>query len=149
MSCLQPPENRAFHDVEDTLQRVEQRMAVVAGLPHVNMDPLRVSRCEKDMTPDGQVLANGQYSQRFGIKVVHIFLNDLVDGGEIRFPRLNTQVCARMGCAVVWSVVDAQGQEDLRVVHQGRPPREGTRYCVIGVFRNYAVRAMGDNAPAG
>mmetsp|Transcript_42113 Transcript_42113/g.89690 ORF Transcript_42113/g.89690 Transcript_42113/m.89690 type:complete len:476 (-) Transcript_42113:141-1568(-) len=122
-------------------QRIQQRLSVVAGFPVSHMDPLRVAKCEPNMTPDGRVLARENYGNRFGQKVIFIFLNDVEEGGELRFPKLGLQVRPEEGCAVVWSPWRVPGEEDPRAVHQGRPPKSGLRHSAIAVFRDEAVRS--------
>lgn len=139
ISCLGPAEGRVAN-ADELLPRLEQKIASAAGLPLKHMDPLRVAKCEPNMTPDGRVLTRGGYSERFGKKVVYIFLNEICKGGEIRFSKLGLQVRPRVGCAVVWQVVGDDGLEDVRSAHQGRPPREGIRYSAMGVFREQPVR---------
>merc|ERR1712080_102612 len=92
---------------EETLAvfgKIEVRLSAMAGMPVSHMDPIRVSKCDPKMLPDGQALADGDYAKRFGRKTVFIFLNDVQEGGELRFPRLGLQVRPREGCAVMWSV---------------------------------------------
>mmetsp|Transcript_23287 Transcript_23287/g.51136 ORF Transcript_23287/g.51136 Transcript_23287/m.51136 type:complete len:482 (-) Transcript_23287:554-1999(-) len=139
LSCLSPPEDR-LEGLLETLAGIEQRLAAVAGLPLVNMETLKVSKCEPHMRPDGQVLAQASYPQRFGQRVICIFLNDVPEGGEVRFPKLGFQVAAREACAVMWNVTNAQGEFDFRGAHQGQPPKAGTRYVALGVFRAEPVR---------
>jgi len=114
------------------LARIEQRMAAAAQVSLLHMDPLRIAKCTPSMTPDGQVLAGNNYKQRFGKKVVQIFLNDVDDGGELRFPKLRMQIRPMEGCAVVWST---------DTVHQGRPPKVGERFVASGIFRENPVRS--------
>lgn len=122
---------------DDMFRRLEHRISLAAGLPIAHMDPLRVAKCEPNMTPDGRLVAKDQYRQKFGVKVVYMFLNDVEDGGELRFPKLGLQVRPRQGTAVVFAVGKAG---DTRAVHQGRPPKTGMRYCAIAVFREEPVR---------
>mmetsp|Transcript_242 Transcript_242/g.768 ORF Transcript_242/g.768 Transcript_242/m.768 type:complete len:474 (-) Transcript_242:258-1679(-) len=140
MACALPEDERRPLSRE-LIETLEHRMAVAAGMPLEHMDPLRVARCEPSMTPDGQVLAHGQYSQRFGARVVYIFLNTVSEGGELRFPRLGMQVKVAERCAVVWRVANEQGADDPRAVHQGRPPKREARFCAVGVFRASPVRS--------
>eukprot|EP00444_Apocalathium_aciculiferum_P041013 CAMPEP_0183523058 /NCGR_PEP_ID=MMETSP0371-20130417/18885_1 /TAXON_ID=268820 /ORGANISM="Peridinium aciculiferum, Strain PAER-2" /LENGTH=466 /DNA_ID=CAMNT_0025721923 /DNA_START=21 /DNA_END=1422 /DNA_ORIENTATION=- len=143
LSFLGPPESRV-QAMLDLVPGIEERMAAVARAPLSHMEPLKIAKCEPNMTPDGQVLARGQYGKRFGEKVVCVFLNDVAEGGEVRFPRLGFQVLPRKGCAVLWHVRSPDGgEDDPRAVHQGRPPRAGTRYVAMGIFRGEPVRTAG------
>lgn len=122
------------------IERIETRIAAVTGLSVMQMDRIRVFRCDSDMIPSAT--PSDGYSEQYGVKTVAIFLNDVKDGGELRFPRLGFQVAPNQGTAVIWSAVNAAGEEDLRVVHQGRPPKVGVRYMAIAIFRAHEVRRL-------
>lgn len=128
---------------QDALAEIEQRMALLASLPLDQMERMRVSKCETHMIPDGQVLARGNYYERFGRKAVHLFLNDVAEGGHLCFPRLGLQVRPREGAAVVWSgFADDSSTQDAKGAHQGRPPKCGTRFSAVGVFRDEKAREV-------
>ena len=46
-------------------------------------------------------------------------------GGETNFPELDLSIWPRLGDALVWANVDAEGQPNPRSLHEGRPPAEG------------------------
>lgn len=129
---------------EEVYGRIEQRCALLAGVEVENMDPIKVARSEPNTTPDGLLFADtqdGSYLKRFGQQTISIFLNDVSEGGELRFHGLSLQVRPREGTAVLWSAMQTDGSEDLRAAHQGRPPKVGTRYtatlaCRASVFRD-------------
>lgn len=121
-------------------KRVEERMSSIVGLPRSHMDTLKVAKCTPDMLPDGHAVARADYLSRFGTKVFYCFLNDVDEGGELRFPKLCLQVKARKGTAIVWSNVDDRGEDDLRAAHQGRRPKDGVRLTMLGIFRDHPVR---------
>jgi len=124
----------------DLFDRIEEKCAVLAGMPLEHMEPMKVSKCEVDMIPDGRMFAKGSYCTRFGIKTISLFLNEVPEGGHLRFPRLGFQVKPRMGTAVAWSAMDQQGNEDYKASHQGRAPRAGVRCAATCVFREKPVR---------
>lgn len=123
--------------------RIEQRCALLAGVPHNQMEPISVSQADGSAVPDGVLFSNaqdGSYRKRFGIKTICLFLNDVEEGGEMRYPRLNLQVLPREGTAVMWSILADDGSEDMRAVHQGRSPKNGCcRYTANCVFREPVV----------
>eukprot|EP00440_Ansanella_granifera_P016092 gb/GFBE01017479.1/.p1 GENE.gb/GFBE01017479.1/~~gb/GFBE01017479.1/.p1 ORF type:complete len:462 (+),score=98.25 gb/GFBE01017479.1/:1-1386(+) len=131
-----PAENRPAVD-PNCYGRIEQRISILAGLPLVQMEPLRVGKCLPDMVPDGQDIAPRDYAERFGSVVVFLFLNE-VEGGELSFPSLGLQVRPCQGCAVVWSTVSSAGEI---LCHQGQPPRCGTRLTALGIFRDKPTSA--------
>lgn len=136
LAILKPVENQQEADL-DSIARIEQRMANVAGYPVHHMEPLKVAKCTPDMTPDGHDLSDTDYLKRFGAAVVFLFLND-AEAADLVFPKLRVQVRSREGCAVVWSTTSASTGL-LR--HQAQPPRLGARFAAMGHFRAEPVRA--------
>merc|ERR1712217_292090 len=94
---LSPEECRALiaavkrEPIEDTkiYHRVEQRCANLAGLPLLHMEPIKVSYADNTSVPDGVLFSpekDGSYCKRFGCTTICLFLNDVLEGGELRFP---------------------------------------------------------------
>jgi len=121
---------------------IEQRMAALAELPLAHLEPLRVSKCHENMIPDGHALAKGDYSKRFGHRVVYVFLNEEGERGDVVFSKLRLSVRPRTGTAIVWTITQEDGNIDLRAAHQGRAPKGGTRYTAMGIFRDVPVRVV-------
>jgi len=131
---------------EAILNQVQLRLAAIAGLSLAHIRTFRVAKCGPTDVPDGQILAWDKgnaivpveqgYRERFGHRTIFVFLNDLGEGGggELRFPRLATEVRPREGCAVSWSTTDMAGADNFCTVHQGRPPKNGTRYGLTCTF---------------
>jgi len=115
------------------LSRVAARLAAIAGLSQSHMLSFSLSKCEPGVLP----VESGEYVEKFGHRVVFVFLNDLA-GAELRFPRLRFEVRPRSGCAVVWSPVQ-DGKEDRRAFHQGRRPKSETRYAAVMTFTESGI----------
>jgi len=122
---------------EETVQQIQQRLAAIAGLPLSQLDGMHVSTWNLDDLPDGQCLEDGDYKRSsFDTKVVWIFLNDMTNGGELRFPRLALEFQPREGCAVVWPV---PAESSPCTAHQHwRGHATGVRYGATCVFREEA-----------
>lgn len=60
-----------------------------------------------------------------------IYLSDVEEGGETRFPYLNISVHPKKGRALLWpSVKDAEPiNMDTRTQHEARPVIRGTKYA--------------------
>eukprot|EP00931_Biecheleriopsis_adriatica_P089508 TRINITY_DN63622_c0_g1_i1.p1 TRINITY_DN63622_c0_g1~~TRINITY_DN63622_c0_g1_i1.p1 ORF type:complete len:460 (-),score=100.95 TRINITY_DN63622_c0_g1_i1:13-1392(-) len=134
MSVVMPVDSKSAVD-QTSLMRIEQRMSMVANLPLIHMEQLRVAKCTPEMMPHGADVRQEDYTKRFGKTVVYLFLNT-VEGGELSFPWLGLQVKPCEGCAVVWSTVSSTGEP---MQHQGLPPTSGTRISALGVFREEPV----------
>mmetsp|Transcript_66946 Transcript_66946/g.125087 ORF Transcript_66946/g.125087 Transcript_66946/m.125087 type:complete len:157 (+) Transcript_66946:239-709(+) len=76
-------------------------------------------------------------------KCVHVFLNAVPGGGQLRFPRLSLEVLPHPGCAVLMAMpgdaADLQTRKMLE--HRGRPPTEGYRYVALCCFQSAKPKA--------
>jgi len=55
-------------------------------------------------------------------------------GGETYFPNLDVSVAPRLGDALVWANVGADGAPNPRSLHEGRPPAAGNGKLAINVW---------------
>lgn len=133
------------HADDGIYTRIEKRCALLGGAPLTHMEPIKVAKSEVNTMPDGMLFADGEeggsYGDRFGQKTISIFLNDVTDGGELRFPWQKLQVQPREGTAVMWSWEQKDHPEGKGAEHQGRPPKAGTRFSATCIFRSSPVRA--------
>ncbi len=67
---------------------------------------------------------NGQRAATF-----LLYLNDDYEGGETAFPSLSWQYKGRKGDALLFWNVDSSGVPDQRMIHAGRPPTSGEKWC--------------------
>ncbi|HEX7709817.1 MAG TPA: 2OG-Fe(II) oxygenase [Sphingomonadaceae bacterium] len=68
-----------------------------------------------------------------------VYLNDVSDGGETDFPRLDLAVAPRQGVMLVWNNADRDGVPNPFTVHAGNPVRSGTKYVVTRWYRCHAT----------
>eukprot|EP00928_Gymnodinium_smaydae_P100391 TRINITY_DN9835_c0_g1_i3.p1 TRINITY_DN9835_c0_g1~~TRINITY_DN9835_c0_g1_i3.p1 ORF type:complete len:218 (+),score=37.41 TRINITY_DN9835_c0_g1_i3:51-704(+) len=116
--------------------RIEKRLSALVDMSVDVLEPLVLVRYKP-----GQFFKT-HHDGRFRPKTVFIYLNDLEpdDAGETFFPRLGIKVAPRKGCAVMWSNVLGPGEEDLRLLHLGLPPKSGTKYGVNCFFNEKCMR---------
>eukprot|EP00933_Yihiella_yeosuensis_P029003 TRINITY_DN22743_c0_g1_i1.p1 TRINITY_DN22743_c0_g1~~TRINITY_DN22743_c0_g1_i1.p1 ORF type:complete len:468 (-),score=56.99 TRINITY_DN22743_c0_g1_i1:79-1482(-) len=112
------------------MQRIEQRLAQLAGLPVDQLERLVVVR----YAPGQQFTEH--HDGKFRPITVFIYLNELQEGdeGSTHFPHLGLQFVPREGCAVMWPNAQPDGSEDSRMIHAGRPPLKGIKYGVNCFF---------------
>jgi len=55
-------------------------------------------------------------------------------GGETHFPHLDVAISPRLGDAIVWANVGADGAPNPMSLHQGRPPNEGEQKVAINCW---------------
>ena len=78
---------------------------------------------------DKSYYSKGQRSWTF-----MIYLNDLQEGGETYFPKLNATVTPKTGKAILWYNLNADGDLDRDTLHQGKPIVKGEKYVVTKWF---------------
>jgi prolyl 4-hydroxylase len=64
-----------------------------------------------------------------------VYLNDVTDGGETDFPRLDLAVTPRQGVLLVWNNADRDGVPNPFTIHAGNPIGSGTKYVVTRWYR--------------
>lgn len=121
----------------DVVQRLEHRIASIAGLPH---GVAQMERMNMVRYAPGEFF-NEHHDGKFRPKTIFVYLNDMEDGehpsrpedhdGDTFFPVLGYSFKPRRGTAVMWENATADGQkEDSRMVHAGRAPLRGVKYGV-------------------
>lgn len=63
------------------------------------------------------------------------YLNDVTDGGETDFPRLDLAIAPRRGVLLVWNNADRDGVPNPFTIHAGNPVGSGTKYVVTRWYR--------------
>ena len=63
------------------------------------------------------------------------YLNDVADGGETDFPRLDLAVTPRQGVLLVWNNADRNGAPNPFTVHAGNPVGSGSKYVITRWYR--------------
>lgn len=71
------------------------------------------------------------------------YLNDVTDGGETDFPRLDLAVAPRRGMLLVWNNADRDGVPNPFTIHAGNPVHSGTKYVVTRWYRCRPVLQQG------
>jgi len=120
------------------LERVEHRLASLAGQPLENLERLVVVR----YSPGEQF--SEHHDGKFRPRTVFVYLNDLPedDAGDTFFPHLGLSFVPRMGTAVMWANRTPEGSEDSRMVHAGRPPLRAVKYGVNCFFNEERMRLV-------
>jgi len=141
-------------EIGEIVANIQARLAAVAGLPETHIADLNTTSIEEGMLSKPQVMADLKRPEMQPLKAVFIFLNEVPNRGELRFPHLGLQVVPHAGCAVIWDVASSDGQMIERAVHLSRPPRSGIvgsgadkgaveafpRYAATCVFHSTPVR---------
>ena len=129
--------------------RIEQRIAALTGLPIENGEPLQILYYK----PGNEYLAHHDYfdptdpgsaevmragGQRIATFV--IYLNNVTEGGETRFPELSLDVKPRRGSALYFEYLNAAGELDARCLHAGVPVVQGEKWIATKWLRQGAYQ---------
>lgn len=108
---------------------------------------------EKGESLQGQVYETGQYfrehtdffegeaynqhclSSGNRTKTLMIYLNDVPEGGQTTFPKLNKVIEPKIGKALLWDNMDKNGNLLYDALHEGTPPTQGKKYIVTSWWR--------------
>lgn len=72
-----------------------------------------------------------------------VYLNDVTDGGETDFPRLDLAVPPRQGMLLAWNNADKDGVPNPYTIHAGNPVFSGVKYVVTRWYRCRPTRQIG------
>ena len=126
------------------VQRVEQRIATLTGIPVDCGEPLQMLHygvggeylAHQDFfDPDdpGSKVLTRVGGQRVATLV--IYLNDVPEGGDTQFPELELSVKPKKGSAVYFEYLNKAGQLDARCLHAGTPVARGDKWIVTKWLR--------------
>lgn len=136
-----------FNIVESDLvqQMVQARMSVSCGQPMSHMEAATVLHYavgeqignHYDFVDPAQPGYEEEIARR-GHRVVTflVYLNEGYEGGETVFPTLGVSHRGQRGEALLFVNTHADGQPDLRMVHNGRPPTSGEKWLFSQFIRN-------------
>lgn len=145
VSAVRTSDGAHFQRGENALvQRLEQRIAALTGVPVEHGEPLQVLH----YGPGGEYRPHHDYfdpaspgsqehvkvgGQRVATMV--IYLNEVEAGGDTGFPDVDLSVRPRPGSAVYFEYFNARGELDPRCLHAGRPVERGEKWVVTKWLR--------------
>lgn len=128
------------------VERLEHRVARMAGLPVDNMERLNMVRYAP-----GE-LFDEHHDGKFRPRTIFVYLNDLPpdeEAGDTFFPVLGLSFKPSCGTAVMWSNNDPEhDREDSRMLHAGRAPTKGVKYgvnCFVNAYPMRHILPSGDD----
>jgi len=117
---------------------IEHRAGNITGIDMDSSESLQVVRYEPgqfykphhDYTPRESLLGNywGQKGQRYATLL--LYMNDGMEGGSTRFPKLGIAIKPQKNAALFWYNVGLDEVEDPRTLHAGEPVEGGIKYAV-------------------
>ena len=145
VSPVRTSEGAHFQRGENALvQRLEQRIAALTGVPVDHGEPLQVLHYRGgdqyrphhdyfDPASSGSQAHVKHGGQRVATMV--IYLNHVEAGGDTGFPELDLSVRPHPGSAVYFEYCNAAGELDTRCLHAGTPVERGEKWVVTKWLR--------------
>jgi len=127
---------------------VEQRLAVLSGLPEVNGEGLQILfyQVGGEYRPHFDYFdpANPGYAAQLGhggqrLLTIILYLNDVEGGGGTIFPELGLEFLPAKGAALMFASLDREGALQPKSLHGGNPVTAGqkwiaTRWIRLGAY---------------
>jgi hypothetical protein len=124
---------------------VQARMAACCGQPVQHMEAATVLHYAVGETIgnhydfiDPAAPGYAEQVRKLGHRVLTflVYLNDGYEGGETVFPKLGLSHAGRRGEGLFFVNTRADGQPDLRTLHNGKPPTRGEKWVFSQFVRN-------------
>lgn len=120
----------------DIIKNIEERISNILNCPLLHQEGFNVVCYESgqfysphyDWFDKDCPIEKEHYHNNQRIITVIFYLNDDFTGGCTEFPEVNIKIIPKRGKALMFSNIDEYGIEDELTLHQGCPPRDGTKW---------------------
>ena len=68
-----------------------------------------------------------------------IYLNNVLEGGETEFPKLNKVFSPVQGKALIWNNLNEDGSPNENTIHQAHPVKKGSKTIITKWFRQNSL----------
>ena len=131
------------NDQNETVLRIEQRLAAITAIPTEHSENLHVLR----YTPGQEYKAHFDYfsstsqaAQNNRICTIVLYLNDVEEGGETYFPHLDLSVAPHKGMAVYFEYFYQDDSLNEKTLHGGAPVTKGEKWIATQWIRKQRIR---------
>lgn len=76
-----------------------------------------------------------------------VYLNDVQEGGETEFSRLNIKIKPQLGRAIIWNNLHSTGNPNINTMHQSHPVIKGTKCIITKWFRSIGKGVVATKEP--
>jgi len=76
-----------------------------------------------------------------------VYLNDVEEGGETEFSRLNIKIKPQLGRAIIWNNLHPAGNPNTNTLHQSHPVVRGTKSIITKWFRSIGKGMVATKEP--
>jgi len=133
--CLRPQQT-------GIVERLERRLATLAGQPLANLERLVVHRCLPNEVPD-----TNQFKHPNQMCLLFVQLVEVQSGGELELPALGLKCAPRRGAATLWPAMLPDSQEDTRLIHRFASDNQSNALLVAS-FHCQKVRLVLEAGPS-
>lgn len=127
----------------DILAVIEKRISSIMNIPVEHAEGLHILR----YTPGQEYKAHfdyftapGKASQNNRISTLVLYLNDVEQGGETYFPKLNFSVAPKKGMAVYFEYFYSDQNLNEQTLHGGAPVIKGEKWIATQWMRKQRIR---------
>ncbi|MCF6215840.1 MAG: 2OG-Fe(II) oxygenase [Emcibacter sp.] len=124
----------------DNVRDLDRRISSILGLSAAHSDSLQGQyytegqecKDQTDFLKENELKESGTGQRSYSFL---IYLNDVEDGGEISFPKINRSILPKMGRAVIWNNLHKDGTvNDHCIYHEGLV-KKGSKTVIKKYFR--------------
>ncbi|WP_106769314.1 2OG-Fe(II) oxygenase [Paenibacillus faecalis] len=132
-----------FIEVNETITKIERRISQIMNIPIEHGDGLQVLLYTpgQEYQPHYDFFAEtSRSSTNNRISTLVMYLNDVEEGGETSFPRLNVSVFPNKGMAVYFEYFYSNHELNELTLHAGTPVINGEKWIATMWMRRQAFR---------
>mmetsp|Transcript_6636 Transcript_6636/g.13171 ORF Transcript_6636/g.13171 Transcript_6636/m.13171 type:complete len:471 (+) Transcript_6636:64-1476(+) len=123
------------------VKQVTERIEKVTGVPQENYESFQILRYEEGEFYRSHHDSSGKSDKISGhrIMTVFLYLNDVEEGGETHFTKLDISVKPKKGRALIWPSVlnDDPSMFDSRMYHEAKPVVKGVKHAANHWIHQY------------
>lgn len=133
-----------FCEENETITRIEKRLSQIMNIPIEHGDGLQVLQYTpgQEYQPHYDFFAEtSRASANNRISTLVMYLNDVEEGGETSFPKLNLSVYPNKGMAVYFEYFYSNQALNEFTLHAGTPVIQGEKWVATMWMRRQALRS--------
>nr|XP_054766925.1 uncharacterized protein LOC129274093 [Lytechinus pictus] len=148
-SSLTWSRSTSFYPTESKFSTVfEDRVSQATGLKQSNGGKFQVTSYPEGIgykTHTDCTLGNQDKRDRFA--TILVYLQDVEEGGETKFPELGISVKPKRGQAIIWNNMNSNGECEPISVHEAAQVRKGHKYIIQRWYYYQSFAYLGRRAP--
>ena len=117
---------------DEIIKNIEKRISKYTNKNIETIEPLQIVKYEVGQEFKGHYdWFENNYSHKINDQrqyTIFVYLNDVEEGGETYFPKLDIKIKPKKGNAVFWEDCENQNKCHNLSFHQGLPPKKGIKY---------------------